>query len=460
MCGTYPKRGSEARGRFEEAGSFCTRKSGQVRRSRRGITLVWTALVLMVLLGIVGLTLDVGYGFFVGNKLQQAADAASLAGAQKLGEELEVIQQAAQELGLANYAAAIEVQLALNPDNAEDGDIVIGFFDRDTGIFTPTLISPNAVKVVARRNARSQDGPVSLVFAPIFGIDTINVERAAIAMLGGKTGSGLLVLDENEDRTFRLNGDVTLEVRDQTTPDGMGTIHVNSYHTNALKSDGNPTLLAHGLDVHAEHSSDPPDFEGNLRHKQPIIEDPLAGLAPPTQRTPVYTLDTITKDAHKLQPGYYPNGIDITGGTVTLEPGVYVIDGTGLKITGGDIRGEGVMLYVIDSFGKSASEISLTGNGIIDLKPAPLDEGDYGGILLWQDVNNTNDVTIRGTENFSGLDGTVYIPGAHLDVAGTSDSFSFAQLIVNTIQVGGTGTVFIDYDGRYPAPGRRVFLVR
>lgn len=435
-------------------------KTNRRLRQRRGIAMIWTVLVMMLTIAIVGLVLDIGLGFLAGHQLQNAADAAALAGAQKLGSELAVIQNASLRVGDANYAAAQAVQLSLNPSNALSGDIVIGTYNRLTGTFITNLESPNAVMVNARRTSESAGGPLGLVFSPIFGLNNINVERAAIAMRGGDTGSGLIVLDNYDDATFRISGDVTLDVRDVTADDGMGAIQVNSNSFKALKTDGNPALIAGEINAHATYVNDPPEFDGDVNTGQSRVSDPLANLPPPADRSPIYLSTSFNNGVHNLQPGYYPDGISMTGGTVNLAAGVYVLDGVGLNVTGGNLIGEGVLLYVIDSPGKPASSINLVGNGAIDLTPAPLNESLYGGLVLWQDAANTNDANIVGTDQFAGIDGTVYIPSGFLDLGGTSDSFGISQLIVNSIRVHGTGTINVNYDGRFPAVGTDVFLVK
>src|SRR5690349_19054629 len=50
-------------------------------RNRRGIALIWFAILGMVLVGLAGLALDTGYVMLTGHQLQNAADAAALAGA-------------------------------------------------------------------------------------------------------------------------------------------------------------------------------------------------------------------------------------------------------------------------------------------------------------------------------------------------------------------------------------------
>jgi len=360
----------------------------RTERKRRGITFIWAVLVMILIIAFVGLTLDTGLGYLVGHQLQNAADASSLAAAQKLGEEIEVIQEAARAIAAENYASSEAVLLALNLGNAPGGDIVIGTYNREERTFTPDVDNPNAVKVVARRTEGSLGGALPLIFGPIFGVDTINVERDAIAMLGGSTGSGLIVLDEGGSPTFRLSGNVNLNVTDSTSSDGIGAIQINSDHSGALKTDGNPTLVASDINVHADSVSDPPEFDGDLNEGSSRIDDPLAELPPPDVTSPVITGTSYNGGQHNLSPGYYPEGISMTGGTVNLAPGVYVLDGAGLNVTGGDLIGDGVMLYITDdSPGNPRTEIKLTGNGTIDITPAPLGSGIYGGILLWQDAD-------------------------------------------------------------------------
>ena len=416
----------------------------------------------MVLIGFMGLGLDVAYGVLVGGQLQNAADAASLAGVRLIRTDLMAARQAAQSLALANDAATDPVQLALNEANATGGDIVVGQYDRATDTFTPTLTSPNAVKVVARRTGGALGGPLPLLFAPIFGVDTVDLERTAIAMIGGGTGAGMIALNETDDRTFRLGGSVTLEVYDTSLPDGEGAIQINSDDFRALKTDGSPTLVASEINVHASSVDDPPVFDGEINTDQPRVEDPLASLPPPGNWGTDRGTFSVTGGTHTLQPGYYPDGISMTGGTVDLAPGIYVLDGVGLKMTGGYLHADGVMFYIVDTTPSDGtkSSVNLTGNGTIEITPMPMEQDPYGGIAIWQASSNTNDAALRGTSQFGGVDGTLYFPTAHVDITGTSDSFGIRQLISNTVSISGSGTVVITYDGRFPAPGSTAFLVK
>src|SRR5687768_12589813 len=109
------------------------------RAKQRGLALVWTVLVLMILLGLTGLALDTGYVVLTGQQLQNAADAAALAGARHASNSPEDARLAAIEIAAYNTAGGGPVTLIDNPGNDPAGDVVIGQFDRDSGTFTAQL---------------------------------------------------------------------------------------------------------------------------------------------------------------------------------------------------------------------------------------------------------------------------------------------------------------------------------
>jgi len=411
---------------------------------------------MLAVIGLVGLSLDVAYGTLVAGGLQNAADAASLAAVAKVSASAEEARLAAYTVAIANTAGGSAVELSLNEGNSPDGDIVIGRYNRSTGVFTPTLTSPNAVKVVARRTSGALGGSLPLLFAPAFGVDTINLERTAIAMTGGGTGAGMIALNETGKWVLRLSGRVTLSVYDESNPAGDGAIQINSDDPRALKMDGTPTLIAEEINIYADSVTDPPEFDGIVNTSRPRVSDPLADINEPGEGDwgVNYGSVFVTGGTEYLQPGYYPGGIRMTGGTVDLAPGIYVLDGNGLEVMGGNLYGEDVMLYIV-----GAGHVKLTGNGVVDITPTPVDSGPYGGILIWQAKSNTATADITGTDQFGALAGTVYFPSAHVAVTGTSDSFGIRQLISNTVGISGNGTVTINYDGRNPAPGTKGFLV-
>jgi Flp pilus assembly protein TadG len=119
-------------------------------RNERGQAAVLTVLFMVVLLGAVALTLDVGSWFRAQRATQSAADAAALAGAHALPDDL----------GQAGVLA--EEYLEKN----DGGD--------------PTITFPSGTSAIRVRVERNAPG----IFARIFGIDSVDVAAQATARVG------------------------------------------------------------------------------------------------------------------------------------------------------------------------------------------------------------------------------------------------------------------------------------
>jgi len=113
-----------------------------------------------------GVVIDAGRVHLTAAQLQNAADAAALAGATKVRVDQAFSRQQAQYIGGLNKAMGDDalnnsVYLDKNEENLENGDIVIGRFypnymDSGKPAFIPTDDTgnpkPNALKAVARRD--------------------------------------------------------------------------------------------------------------------------------------------------------------------------------------------------------------------------------------------------------------------------------------------------------------------
>jgi hypothetical protein len=160
-----------------------------------------SAIVLFVMVGMVGLSIDWGKLVWNAHQLQNAADAAALAGAyvvkynysnpdDPLGARSRAIA-----LALANIADQIAVSLDRNAGNDPNGELVLGRWIRQERLFVPTMLSPSAVKVVDRRLGQREDSPaLSLVFGAMFGTAQAGASRTAIGWSRGSAGAGILQL--------------------------------------------------------------------------------------------------------------------------------------------------------------------------------------------------------------------------------------------------------------------------
>lgn len=167
------------------------------RHPRSGSVLVLAALLLIPLTAMVAFAVDIGWIALTKAELQDAADAAALAGAdqlingfvqfnspaqsnknQILSQSKQLATAAAQQYASYNGTRGVS-SLKLNSD-----DVEFGFTDA-TGSYTALAsnsIFPNTIKVTLRRDS-SANGPLNLFFAPVLGQSSANVEVVAAATL-------------------------------------------------------------------------------------------------------------------------------------------------------------------------------------------------------------------------------------------------------------------------------------
>lgn len=380
---------------------------------RSGIAMIWVAIFLVLMVLLIGLSLDSAKAFLVAHQIQNAADAAALAGACVIKVDPVLARTVALETAFENFADADEVVLDANPSNDPNGDVVLGWYSRMFRKFVPASDKLNAVKVVARRTGDSPGGAVPLVFGPVAGVDNINVRRYAIAMTHGGTGAGVIALSpgvppdpsEPKETGLRINGTVTLDVND-------GMIQVNSDIARAVELIGTPNLSAEELnlcgDIRNTGGVDLEALDFPIDDDAPALPDPLCN---PAACTPAPTWDPaadlsggetlkMSSGTYVLGPGYYSGGFNITGGNVTLKPGIYVLGGgragKGGLVIGGNAHfcAKGVMFYITGT-----GKVDLAGTGDIRITapdpestdfcgagfsyPADLDFANYEGISIF-----------------------------------------------------------------------------
>jgi len=448
---------------------------------RKGMALVWTAVVVFVILLVVGLSIDWGKVAYNVHELQNAADAAALAGAQWVRIDQTIARDRAQGLGDENDTERQAVYLDRNELNDAVGDIVLGRYDRALRTFTATLEGPDAVKVIARRAATTGDerrGPIAMIFGPLAGVPDVDITREAVAVCTGFTGAGFIVLarspeeyPKNIKNALTFSGDLSLDVQD-------GAIHVNS-DLSSIKFNSTPRFMAcEQLSVGAVEgdihfgSVDPETLPFDIHYSRPPVQDPLGNLKPVEVMSSytdpaVWPVHTYSGGDASLEPGYYSGGISISTGTVTFAEGIYVVE-NGLKVTGGNVTAEGVMFYI------ASGSLDLGGNGTL-LFSGPGAEGttapaDPVQATLWdyyQDVtifqsrtNPDSPAKIVGGSSFN-IGGILYFPKNHLSLSGTSSN-PFRpgdQLICNTADLGGTGSLEIQYKGKDALMGFMSVLV-
>lgn len=176
-------------------------------KDQRGAVAVIVAVCMAMLIGFLALAIDVGYLYATKNELQNAADAAALAGAGKLGEiysDPDVdfsTYVCTDEDKTAIRASAMDV-VGTGKNSAGGGNISIRvediFIDNLAGVEgtfpdyrfnTNDDNQPDAVRVIVRRDS-TLNGRISTFFAKIFNIYSLPVTADATAALTGLSIAG------------------------------------------------------------------------------------------------------------------------------------------------------------------------------------------------------------------------------------------------------------------------------
>ncbi|MHC4746306.1 MAG: pilus assembly protein TadG-related protein [Planctomycetota bacterium] len=469
---------------------FLTRFFGnfkfQDHKRNKGIAVLWAAITLTVFILFMGLVIDGSRVYLAAHQLQNAADAAALAGAIFVKADPCQAMSKAVEFASLNHTFGQSVIVDNNPDNDLNGEVVIGVYYPNTRIFEVHDDFANAVKVVANRTDTTH-GAIPLFFGPIVNVDSANVSRYAIAMSSGGTGAGLIALDCGPAGPgLQMVGNSIVDVGGGPV---LGEVVVNcddcTPPKEAVNLDGG-AVIENAAQMNVVGCYDGPETGYPILENDPnnYMPDPLGCwpdgdcLMPRLTADPDNDLSPAPGEpwipdpclaVNVLQPGYYSGGITVTSANANIrfEPGIYIVDGEiidninakgGLDLTGGTIDGsDGVMFYILGGSVDIGGGAQVTMNELV-----PWDGSDgilpYEGMLFYQDPDNYTPARIIGTSDML-LVGTIYFPFNHVEIGGDGYSVG-SQLIANSVRVHTSGEgVLINYDGRYRAPGSRSFLV-
>jgi Flp pilus assembly protein TadG len=432
------------------------------QRSReRGMVLVYVAILALVLVGLVGLAIDGALVASTAQQLQHGADAAALHAVRYVEIDVDpyaVTRAAAVNVALANEAAKKTIKLDTNAGNVADGDIVIGYWDSTTRIFSPTVTSPNAVRVRAKRTDEAEDGPLSLLFAPVFGTDTSDVGVMSTAVLAPPPPAHVLILDPTGNDALRINGTNFLHVPN-------GRIHANSSSACGISLVGTPSMLAARTTVVGGACYPAGTILGPVIEDSDVIPDPLAGVLPTVASWNVFkgSLPTPAGPAGEIKtggtydPGFYPKGMDVAStSVVNLNPGSYMF-GDDVKLGGSaTVHGTGVTLFL----DKNAElDISGSGAGMV-LTPPGSSSPFYGVTLFFHRQTTGNSVCKIGGGGTFNVEGIAYVPAGELVMGGTPGK-ELGGIIAWRASTNGTTGFIVTGKGLPPFPSgpKNAFLV-
>jgi len=395
-------------------------------RCERGQGAVIMAMSLACFCGVTGFALDLGTLFHDKRILQTAADTGAIA--------------ATAEVNYGDATAAAKAATALN-------GITDGSNGATVTVNTPPLSGPNTGKSGYVEVIVAQSEPT--YFMKIFSISTMTVKARAVGANG--PGSGCVYTLGTTGTDLSLTGSGSISIPDCGILD-------DSSSNSALTSTGSGSISAQSIGLVGKYTEtgsgtiSPTPSEGMVP-----ASNPLAFLTPPTYSScnpdPHFTGSSSNTIGPAVAGGTICyNGLSMTGsGSLTMNPGIYVINGSFSNTGSGSISGTGITVYLTPPSGS----LSLTGSGSLNLK-APT-TGTYNGILFYEDASDTQTMSMTGSGS-ANIQGIFYAPAAAMSMTGSGSGSLYADFVVKSMSMTGSGTFhnYADVNANSPIAAPKV----
>lgn len=417
------------------------------RQKEAGQALILTVLGITVMIGALGLGIDMGMYRFQKRQLQTAADAAALAGAQGyLKAPSWVNQSATQALNSNGYGASSGTTASINnpPTCTTSAPCNLPAADPNNG-------KANYVEVVLTQNQPTY-------FSKIFGVTSVPLTARAEAEANNnciytlsQAGAGLTMF------LAVVTTDCGIVDESATKPGAFDCLG-GFLSTPSLEMVGTPNSFfcfnAAKPRTGITLPSKPYDPMKYLQSIEPAVTPCGTTTASPfTGSTSALNITSANYPAMSsatpliLNPGVYCGGITFGAGAyATLTGGTYVFTGTPGGMTFNPLIGRvdgsaGVMIYLNSGSLKFNFSSFTFSNGGITLTAA--NSGQYAGILFFQPPTNASPAQVVGSFTFGQtLTGGYYMPGANLTYVFdfvTSAPGEYAPIVVNQLAFGFSG---------------------
>jgi hypothetical protein len=277
---------------------------------------------------------------------------------------------------------------ASDPNNA-DASYVEAVITQSEPMYFARILGVNAMTISARAEAKIGNSPYCVVALGSAGL-TFQSNG------GGITASCGLMVDSDSTTAFQANGaNVTAS---QISVNGGDQINGGTV---------SPTPVTGA----------------------PPLSDPLDYLKAPTSNGCTYNSTfSVNTGTQTVSAGTYCGGIQLNGGSLSLNPGTYILDGIGLQINSGSISGTGVTLYI------AQGAVQFNGANYVNLV-APT-TGTYAGILFDQSSTDASAASINGGAA-GAFQGALYFPDSAVQLNG-SNTAAYTIVVSKSVQINGS----------------------
>jgi Flp pilus assembly protein TadG len=412
------------------------RTSPGLWKDERGVIAVLTALALTIVIGVVGLAVDVAMWYRNNRAMQNAADAAVIAAALNgTGAYSSEAKAVAARYGFVDGANGITVT-ASNDQTCPDGT---------TGCYRVMVAQASPPRY----------------FSPVLGNFSPSLAGAAIAG-GSQTHSYcLLAIGTGTDPGILTNGAPGADLTGCSLMSNTGA-RCNGHNLNATYGDAHKTNDGCGITQHSNVPSVADPYSSLASNIPPVGANCAAGYPQePTKKkdpTPPNLIQWSDSGAPinkppSILPDYYTvcGDLVLTGDTTlkTVSPGsVLLIRNGRLDTNGHTLRtaaGSALTIVFTGPDLSGAYSHIPTGGGTLDFQ-APT-SGTWKGMAIYQDPALTKGVDISDAGNSPTwkITGIVYLPHSSVTLSGavnkSSNGASCFLLIVDNITINGTGKI-------------------
>lgn len=413
-------------------------KQNWLNNESGNVGLIFAASIIPVVL-LIGSAVDFGDASKKKATLQLAIDAAALAAAKTVDDDVSAAITEAQKV----FEAKVE--------------------GTDLEGVVPTVTANNG-KITLTAHAASPTA-----FMKIVNIDEFDLNVRAVAERGQEESEGdstadgkvcLLALDPNAAKGLEMQGSKTADL-------GTCWSYVNSNSAESVDDTGGSyDFISSGVCTAGLSSVEHDNFSTTPREGCPTMTDPFAdtGAYPsaaawdPKLVMPVITDKdcktgslNLKKGTYTLDPGQYCGGMRIQAqAKVTFNPGIYKIaDGSLSAWSGSQLTGTNVLFYfgdVPNSTYTGDQKLEIQGGATVNLTGRH-SGSSYEGFLVIQNAlaGEGQTSTIQGGGTFN-MEGVLYMPTQKLEIGGNGEmngSSKFFMAVAKEFELRGSGHLHV-----------------
>jgi Flp pilus assembly protein TadG len=411
----------------------------KMARSESGQASVFmVAFMGIIMLGFLAFAVDVGYFFHMKRMAQSAADAAAVAAAEEDGYS----GDSGNAQAVANAAATMNGFNTSATTNPATVTLAVG----NSGNYSNSGTGNPGTWVQA-----TVSQPISGYFLKAFNHGSSTMTISATAAAGeGQVSPTCICLEGSTGRDLNMSNNAKI------TASGCG-VTLDSTSTNTLGIVGSAELTSLSLGTVATgwNNSSNINNNGSIASSTDIVTGISTGCAP--------TLPTVPSDStcsadpfnsvsgggaqYTVGPGstygttvggntvcYTALTVNGNGDTVTLNPGIYVINGGSLHFESGSNKGgNGVLFYL-----EGNASVTIDNGANVNLIATTT--GTYANILIYQDPADTKSLSIQGGST-AVMQGAIYATGASVTLGNGSGTSITADIVAQTLTMNGGGTL-------------------